>query len=147
MLNLSPNAKDFPTLCGPGSAFHKFGNLSLAFMEQHAVQYNLQPSILLAGARGIGKFTTIQIVARSLGMHIMEVCPCYCHLPVQVLIVKVNCYDLLGDTEVQTEGLLRSKFEKACDSSPCIIVLRYLEAFSQTTQGGNEGKGTSLLHR
>ncbi|KAK7466888.1 peroxisomal assembly protein [Stygiomarasmius scandens] len=98
--------------------------------DQRGVDFNLQLSILLKGARGIGKFTSVCAVARSLGLHVIE----------------VNCYDAIGDSDVKTEAFLRTRFENATACSPSILVLRHLEAFSQTTQVPEPGKEPVLVN-
>ena len=54
---------------------------------------------------------------------------------------QVNCYDLLGDNDTKTEGFLRARFEQVTSCSPCVLVMRHLEAFTQTTQLTEPGKG------
>lgn len=48
--------------------------LSSAALARHAVDYALQLSFLLTGARGIGKYSAAELVARKLGVHLLEVC-------------------------------------------------------------------------
>ena len=54
---------------------------------------------------------------------------------------QVNSYSLIGENDVHTEGALRARFEKAASCSPCMLVLRHIDALSQTTQGTETGKG------
>ncbi|KII88818.1 hypothetical protein PLICRDRAFT_42057 [Plicaturopsis crispa FD-325 SS-3] len=119
-----------PSLLSPGSAFEKLLSLCSAALVQRAVDYKLHLSILLKGARGIGKFTVASWVAQRLGMHLLE----------------VNCYDTVGDSTAKTEGTLRARFEKAASCSPCILVLRHIEAISQTTQQAEPGKEPALAN-
>jgi peroxin-6 len=60
-------------LLGSESSFGKLFALSSATLAQGAVNYGLHLSILLNGARGIGKFTVATWVAQRLGMHYLEV--------------------------------------------------------------------------
>lgn len=53
--------------------FNKLLALSSATMARRAIDYDLHTSILLKGARGIGKFTAATWVARQLGLHVLEV--------------------------------------------------------------------------
>ena len=53
--------------------FAKIRDLVEAALYPSAMDYNLQLSLLLKGSRGIGKFTTTSWVARSLGIHLLEV--------------------------------------------------------------------------
>lgn len=57
--------------------------------------------------------------------------------------IQVNCYDLIEDKDSVTEGVLRARFSKAAESSPCILILRYLDALSQTTEVKEHGKRLS----
>ena len=60
-------------LLGADSAFGKLFAFSSATLAQRAVDYDLRLSVLLKGARGIGKFTVATWVAQRLGMHLLEV--------------------------------------------------------------------------
>ena len=54
--------------------FGKLHALASAALNRRAVDYHLQLSILLKGARGIGKVTVAGWVAQRLGIHLLEVC-------------------------------------------------------------------------
>lgn len=60
-------------LLGENSSYQKILSLSSAGLVQHAVDYDLNLSLLLKGARGTGKFTTISWVTQRLGIHLLEV--------------------------------------------------------------------------
>lgn len=111
------------------------------------MDYELHLSVLLKGARGIGKFTVAAWVAQSLGMHLFEVCTLSlvlnCHF--NIVFIQINCYDVIGENDVKTEGTLRARFEKAGSCSPCILVLRHLDALAQTTQSPESGKGSTVF--
>ncbi|KAH9483816.1 Peroxisomal biogenesis factor 6 [Psilocybe cubensis] len=111
-------------LIGADSPYAKIHALTSAALSQRAMDYNLQLSFLLKGGRGIGKFTVASWVAESLGLHLLE----------------VNCYDIIGDTDVKTEATLRVRLDQAKECTPCLLVLRNLEALSQTTQAPEPGK-------
>ncbi|KAJ3861388.1 AAA-domain-containing protein [Lentinula novae-zelandiae] len=115
---------------GSGKATRKLHSISSVVLERRAVDYNLQLSVLLKGARGIGKYTAASQVARNLGMHILE----------------VNCYDIIGENDIKTEGQLRARFENAVACSPCVLVLRHLEAFAQSTQAPENGKEPVIVN-
>lgn len=122
--------------------FDKLEPLVAAALTPNAVEYKLQLSVVLKGARGSGKMTAIRNVSRQLGMHLLEVTVYDCSSSLSVLMLsKLDCYDILGDTDAQTEGALRARFEKAASCSPCILVLRHVDALSQTTQSSEPGKG------
>lgn len=56
----------------------------------------------------------------------------------------MDCFDLIGDNDIQTEGTMRTRFEKAASCSPCIFLLRHIDALMQTTQTLEPGKGMLL---
>lgn len=55
--------------------------------------------------------------------------------------VQINCYDILGENDVKTEATLQVRLEQARECAPCLLVMRHLEALSQTTQAAEPGKG------
>ena len=57
----------------------------------------------------------------------------------------MNCYDVIGENDAKTEGTLRARFERASSCSPCVLLLRNIDAFAQTTQGLEPGKGNAAL--
>lgn len=93
-------------------------------MTKWALDCHLDLTLLLKGQHGVGKFTTVSWVAQTLGIHLLE----------------LDCYDLIGENDTKTEGMLRFRFEQAGQCSPCIMVLRKLEALAQSTQQ-SQGKG------
>ncbi|KAF8964138.1 P-loop containing nucleoside triphosphate hydrolase protein [Flammula alnicola] len=117
-------------LLGPQSPFSKILALTSAALSQRAMDYDLQLSFLLKGGRSVGKFTIASWVAHQLGLHLFE----------------VNCYDILGETDVKTEAILQVRLEQARGCTPCLLVLRHLEALSQTTQAAEPGKEPSIIN-
>ncbi|KAG5643908.1 hypothetical protein DXG03_009479 [Asterophora parasitica] len=115
-------------LLGPDSSFDKILLLTSAASAQKAMDYKLNLSLLLKGARGTGKFTTAFWIAQHFGMHLLE----------------INCYDIVGENDTKTEGTLRARFDKAKSCSPCIILLRRIEALAQTTQVLESGKEPAI---
>ncbi|CDZ96282.1 Peroxisome assembly factor 2 containing the AAA-type ATPase domain [Phaffia rhodozyma] len=87
-------------------------------------QCGLQLSILLKGARGSGKRTITRSAAARLGFGMLE----------------INCFELVADTDSKTEGVLRARFERAAGSSPCILLLRHIEALARKGQAQETGK-------
>jgi hypothetical protein len=51
----------------------------------------------------------------------------------------------VGDSDVKTEATLRARMEKAADCSPCILLLRHIEALAKNAQTLETGKGSSLI--
>ncbi|ETW85568.1 AAA ATPase [Heterobasidion irregulare TC 32-1] len=111
------------------NAFHQMLALASVAFTSQASTYDLPISILLKGARGIGKFTTSSWVAQSLGMHLFE----------------VNCYEIFGESDTKTEGILRARFEQAISCSPCVLVIRHMDAFVQSTQPIEPGKEPGVV--
>lgn len=116
-------------LLGPKSPFSKIVALASASLSQRAVDYDLQLSFLLKGGRSIGKFTVASWVAQYLGLHLFE----------------INCYDILGESDVKTEATLQVRLEQARECTPCLLVMRHLEALSQTTQAAEPGKEPAIV--
>ncbi|TFK72586.1 AAA-domain-containing protein [Pluteus cervinus] len=117
-------------ILGASSPFQRLHTILAVTLSPNAVDYNLNLSVLLRGGRGSGKFTVSRWVAHRLGMHVLE----------------VNSYDLLGNSDVATEAMLRAKFEKAIECSPSMLVLRHLEAFAQSTQPQEPGKEPPVVN-
>ncbi|KAF8491938.1 AAA-domain-containing protein [Gautieria morchelliformis] len=106
----------------------KLRDLTEAALYPSALDFNLQLSVLLKGSRGIGKFTAASWVARSLGIHMLE----------------INCFDIIGENDVQTEGTLRARFDSAASCAPCVLTLRHIDALARTTQVLETGKEPSI---
>ncbi|KAL1743282.1 P-loop containing nucleoside triphosphate hydrolase protein [Schizophyllum fasciatum] len=110
-----------------------FGQLLAVVSVIHsrcAVDLDLNLSILLKGSRGCGKHTTANWIAQRMGMHLME----------------VNCYDLLGDNDAQTQGTMKMRFAQAAECSPCILLLRHIDALAQTAQVQESGKEPAVVN-
>ncbi|CAB4011687.1 peroxisome assembly factor 2-like, partial [Paramuricea clavata] len=63
--------------------------------------------ILLSGPAGVGKKTVVMATSRRLNLHVVE----------------VNCYEIVGDTTASTEARMRNSFHKAFSCAPCILLL------------------------
>lgn len=57
----------------------------------------------------------------------------------------MDCFDLLGDTENKTELQLKNRIEKAITCSPCILLLRNLDALAQKSQALESGQGNIAI--
>ncbi|EEB91641.1 hypothetical protein MPER_09971, partial [Moniliophthora perniciosa FA553] len=114
----------------PQGPFKELYSFASVVSEPAGADYNLQLSALLKGSRGVGKYTVTSAVARLLGLHLLE----------------VNCYDVISENDTKTEALLQTRFENAAACAPCILVLRHLEAFAQTTQAPEGGKEPVLIN-
>ncbi|KAG2115312.1 P-loop containing nucleoside triphosphate hydrolase protein [Suillus discolor] len=95
-----------------------------------AAEFGVWPLLLISGARGSGKFTMASSVARRLGIHIVE----------------INCFAIVSENETNTEGSLRARIEMAISCAPCAIVIRHLDALSQSTAASEPGKGATISH-
>lgn len=49
--------------------------------------------------------------------------------------------------DTKAEGFLRARFDQATSCAPCIIVIRHLDAFAQSTQAPEPGKGKLFINR
>jgi peroxin-6 len=118
-------------------------SLTSATLLQKVVGCDINLPVLLKGQRGVGKFTIIERVAQELGLHLFEAR--YSHGMAMFLTIErqVNCYDVV---EKDAERSLRDRFERAKLCSPCILVLRHIDAMAQTTQVAENGKGSAELH-
>ncbi|KAL0574330.1 peroxisomal assembly protein [Marasmius crinis-equi] len=123
------NLAYLPSQSSPRKPLEQLYSIASVISQPSGVDYNLQLTALLKGNRGIGKFTAAQAVARLLGVHLLE----------------VNCYDVIGENDTKTEALLQTRFENAASCGPCILLLRHLEAFAQTTQTPESGKEPVLV--
>lgn len=75
-------------------------------------------TVLLRGARGSGEVDIVEYTANRLGVHLYE----------------INCYEILGQIESQTEAELQKVFDKYIEYSPCILYLRNIHALEKTAQ-------------
>lgn len=87
----------------------------------------LHPSVLIKGARGTGKFTAAARLARQL------------RLP----IVEFNCFEFLSEADISTHSL-REQLNRASTHSPCVVVLRHIDALSRQKMGN--GQDNPLWH-
>lgn len=103
-----------------------------ATLLPHAADYGLHLSVLLKGSRGCGKRTVTRWIAQQTGVHLVE----------------LNCFDLIGDTDTKTEGILRARCEQARSCAPAILLLRHVDALarkSQSLETGQEPAMASVL--
>lgn len=55
--------------------------------------------------------------------------------------LQLDCFELLGETDLKTEGHLRARIEKAVSCSPCMLFLRNIEALARKSQALETGQG------
>jgi peroxin-6 len=92
---------------------------------------------LLEGPRRVGKYTVASEVARSLGMHLLEVSG-QDYLNFGSDESQLNCYEMIGEAEMKANTILGS-FEQASSCAPCMLILRRLEAFQNVTEDAGTG--------
>ena len=87
-------------------------NMPLFFPD---ILINIKPMFLVEGPQGSGKFTLIKIVAKRMGLH----------------LVNVNCNEIQSSTSAQTELKLRKALTNAENSIPCILAFRNIQVNTQ----------------
>lgn len=112
----------------PGGPCARLSELVQSTFSKSGRRARAMATILLHGARGSGKRTLVASVAASLGMHLLE----------------VNCYDLVGETDVKTEAYLRLRFEKAAQCSPCLLLLRNIDALAKKKDDMESGQESTM---
>ncbi|KAJ9478835.1 Peroxisomal ATPase PEX6 [Pseudozyma hubeiensis] len=115
-------------LVAPSSAYATLSSLLTATLQSNASRFGLHLSALLKGARGCGKKTVTRWVAKAAG----------------VQLVELDCFDVISDTDVRTEGILRARFQKAAECAPCIFLLRNIEALARKSQALETGQEPPL---
>ncbi|KZT28626.1 AAA-domain-containing protein [Neolentinus lepideus HHB14362 ss-1] len=126
-MGIEPGETGLPYTTGsprqqPDKGFNKLYSLSSVAFTTNTRNYDIRLSIILKGARGAGKLYAAREVARRLGIHLLD----------------INCFDILGESDIKTEGALRAQFDKAASCAPCVMVLRDIDAFSLTAQSEPE---------
>ncbi|KAF9899258.1 peroxisomal assembly protein [Lobosporangium transversale] len=106
-----------PALNDPSApqAFSQLYQLVSSGLHPFSSKLGLNCTVLLHGARGIGKKTVVGWVADLAGIHLME----------------VNCFDIVNDTDAKTEVAVRAKFDKAVACGPCILLLQHIDALAR----------------
>ena len=128
---------------------HQISQLSNAMSLDEAASLGVGPTVFITGSRGTGKFSAAVRIARQLQMHYVEVSS---HLStwdlVEMIVLQINCFDILSDTTAKTEVSLREEVENAIACSPCVVVLRHVDALSHvvTPVDGKEGLSSYLLY-
>ncbi|CAG8446247.1 7060_t:CDS:10 [Dentiscutata erythropus] len=104
-----------PFLTSPETPYAQLFNLISSCLHPSALLLNLSCTVLLHGPRGCGKKTAVEWVAERVGVHVYE----------------VNCFDFAGETDTKTETSLRSRLDKAVTCSPCVLLLRHIDALAR----------------
>lgn len=96
-----------------------------AATDQTALQLGLPVSVLLSGARKSGKTTAVRSAAATIALD----------------VAVVDCFELIGENDVKTEGMLRARFDRAMDAAPCVLVLENVDALARKSQSMESGQG------
>nr|CRX79136.1 hypothetical protein ls5930a1_00167 [Leucosporidium scottii]CRX79213.1 hypothetical protein ls5931a1_00041 [Leucosporidium scottii] len=99
-----------------------------ASLRKGASDYDLHLTVLVKGARGSGKRTVVRSIARKTGFHLLE----------------LDCFELLGESDLKTEGHLRARIDKAISCSPCMLLLRNIEALARKSQALETGQEPAM---
>ncbi|KAL1924063.1 uncharacterized protein VTP21DRAFT_7098 [Calcarisporiella thermophila] len=97
------------------SAYVALYDLISSCLHPMSIDLELTCTVLLHGPRGSGKRTIVEWIVEQLGVHVYE----------------VNCYEFAGESEMKTEGNLRVRFDKAVQFSPCVFLLRHVDALAR----------------
>ena len=106
---------------------NKMASYLSAILPERASRLDLQVSFLLQGPRGVGKQSHLKVAAAKVGLEMM----------------MIDCADILGETEVKTEGTLRARMDRAVESAPCLLVLTNIELLARKAQAVENGQGES----
>ncbi|KAI8361089.1 P-loop containing nucleoside triphosphate hydrolase protein [Mortierella sp. GBAus27b] len=114
---LKPHSPAIPSLDDPSAPqpFAQLYQLVSSGLHPFSSKLGLNCTVLLHGARGIGKKTVVEWVAGLAGIHLMD----------------VNCFDIASETDAKTEVAVRAKFDKAVACGPCILLLRHIDALAR----------------
>jgi peroxin-6 len=74
-------------------------------------------SILLHGSKGSGKNTLVHLCAEFLGLHVHT----------------INCYLINSEISNETHKNIETVFEEASSFSPCVLLLKNIDAFKSTS--------------
>lgn len=99
-----------------------------ACLRDGTANLDLSLTVLIQGARGSGKATLARWAAKQSGYHTLE----------------LDCYDLLGETDVKTEGNFLARVERAAACTPCMLILRHIEALARKSQAVESGQEPTI---
>jgi peroxin-6 len=125
-----PSPSEVSPLTSPSAPFGKIVQLLEATLLPQASSYGLHLTVLLKGARGSGKKTIARWIAKQVGVHLIE----------------INCFDILGDSDTQTEGVLRARIETAASCGPAILLLQNIDALARKSQAMETGQEPAMSH-
>lgn len=106
-------------------AYDRLHSVFVAAVDEVSSQLGLNTTVLLQGPAKSGKISLVRASAVSVGLD----------------IVVIDAFDLIGDTDVKTEGLLRARFDRSTQAAPCVLVLNNVEALARKSQAVETGQG------
>lgn len=109
-------AEERPAFAGLDSLFEELQAILTPCLHPMSSSFGLFVSVLVHGARGSGKTRLARTLAESLG----------------ISVLSINCYDLVGHTDVETEKRVSETFERAANCSPVLLILSEFSAFDKT---------------
>ncbi|CAG8479542.1 3558_t:CDS:10, partial [Acaulospora colombiana] len=115
-------------LIAPETPYAQLLSLISSCLHPNAASLNLSCTVLLHGLRGCGKKTTVEWVAERVGVHVYE----------------VNCFEISGETDSKTEQSLRGKIDKAVTCSPCVFLLRHIDALAKKSVALETGQEPTI---
>ncbi|KAG6376029.1 P-loop containing nucleoside triphosphate hydrolase protein [Boletus reticuloceps] len=137
-------------VAGPASVglSHQISQLSNAMSLDEATSLGVRSTVFITGSRGTGKFSAAMHIARLLQMHYVEVSSqqSIWGLTKQI-VLQINCFDVLSDAISKTEVSLQEQVEIALSCSPCLVVLRHVDALSYVATAVDDKEGQSILQR
>lgn len=107
-----------------GPCVERLQSLVMPFLLRPSLRKRVAPCLLLSGAPGSGKATTVAALCRCLGMH----------------LYRVNCQDLIGDTAASTEARIKAALQKASYYMPCVMHLVNIQLLGQGKELGSGGE-------
>ncbi|KAI9101308.1 AAA-domain-containing protein [Phlyctochytrium arcticum] len=107
---------------GASSVYPKLHALFSTCLHPVSAALGLHCTVLLYGARGVGKRSIVKTAVETLGIHFIE----------------VNVYDIIGDTDIKTEAFLKIRCEKAAITAPCVLLLRNIDALAKRAGNGQD---------
>lgn len=130
--------KEYLSLPSPPIYGAEFSNQTINFPYATKLHQYLSASISSLGAslhttilvhsskRGAGKVSVVKSVAAQMGIHVFE----------------ISGYHMIGDNDAKTLGTLRARLERACLISPCLVLIKHIDALAKKSeQDGKEGSG------
>ncbi|WFC98302.1 peroxisomal assembly protein [Malassezia yamatoensis] len=114
-------------LTGSDSVYERYAHLVRAALSPHAQRIGVDLAILLQGAAGSGKRMLTRWVAQKIGVSLFE----------------LNAFEIVADTDANTEGVLQAKIERAIACTPCILLLQNIDALAK--KGQNEAQTAGLV--